>query len=220
MTSKNGLVTTIAYGLDGKVTYALEGSVFVGGAVVQWLRDEMGMIASSAESEEVALSVPDTGGVCFVPAFVGLGAPYWDSDCRGMIYGITRGTRRAHIVRAALESIALQTFDVVHAMEQDLRANIAKLCADGGASANDFLMQFQADMLGVPVERPAVTETTALGAAYLAGQFAGFYRDPDDVAAGAAPPKLFVPQADDASRAEKLSMWESVLDRVLLRKNG
>ena len=217
--SENGLITTLAASL-AEPDYALEGSVFVGGAVVQWLRDEMGMIASSAESEEVALSVPDTGGVCFVPAFVGLGAPYWDSDCRGMIYGITRGTRRAHIVRAALESIALQTFDVVHAMEQDLRANIAKLCADGGASANDFLMQFQADMLGVPVERPAVTETTALGAAYLAGQFAGFYRDPDDVAAGAAPPKLFVPQTDDASRAEKLSMWESVLDRVLLRKNG
>ena len=215
--SKNGLVTTLAASL-AKPDYVLEGSVFVGGAVVQWLRDEMGLIASSAESEKAALSVPDTGGVCFVPAFVGLGAPYWDSECRGMIYGITRGTKRAHIVRAALESVALQTFDVVHAMEQDLRADIARLCVDGGASANDFLMQFQADMLGVPVERPAVTETTALGAAYLAGLHCGFYKDLQTLADRAAPPRIFEPQADSAARAEKLSAWEAVLDRVLLRK--
>ncbi len=217
--SENGLVTTLAASLS-KPDYVLEGSVFVGGAVVQWLRDEMGLISSAAESEKLALSVPDTGGVCFVPAFVGLGAPYWDSDCRGMIYGITRGTGWAHIVRAALESVALQTFDVVHAMEQDLRANISRLCADGGASANAFLMQFQADVLGVPVERPAITETTALGAAFLAGLACGFYKDLDSVAQSAAVPTVFEPKADDAARAEKLSAWERALDRVLLRKNG
>lgn len=216
--SQNGLVTTLSATLD-EPDYVLEGSVFVGGAVVQWLRDEMGFISSSAESEKLALSVPDTGGVSFVPAFVGLGAPYWDTECRGMIYGITRGTGRAHIVRAALESIALQTFDVVHAMEQDLRADISRLCVDGGASANDFLMQFQADMLGVPVERPAVTETTALGAAYLAGLVCGFYKNLDSLAEGAEPPTVFEPKADDAARAEKLSAWESALDRVLLRGN-
>lgn len=217
--SQNGLVTTLSATLD-EPDYVLEGSVFVGGAVVQWLRDEMGLISSSAESEKLALSVPDTGGVSFVPAFVGLGAPYWDPECRGMIYGITRGTGRAHIVRAALESIALQTFDVVHAMEQDLRADISRLCVDGGASANNFLMQFQADMLGVPVERPAVTETTALGAAYLAGLACGFYKDLDALAAGAEPPTVFEPKADDAARAEKLSAWEAALGRVLLRGNG
>ncbi len=212
--SENGLVTTLAASLS-KPDYVLEGSVFVGGAVVQWLRDEMGLISSSAESETLARSVPDTGGVSFVPAFVGLGAPYWDPGCRGMIYGITRGTNRAHIVRAALESIALQTFDVVHAMEQDLRSEISELRADGGASANTFLMQFQADMLGVPVRRPAVTETTALGAARLAGISCGFYGEAD---AGGGEAALFRPQASDAVRAEKLSAWEGVLDRVLLRK--
>ena len=215
--SENGLITTLAASL-AKPDYVLEGSVFVGGAVVQWLRDEMGLLVSSAQSEEVASSVPDTGGVCFVPAFVGLGAPYWDPDCRGMIYGITRGTTRAHIVRAALESIALQVFDVVHAMEQDLRANIERLCVDGGASANDLLMQFQADMLGVPVERPATVETTALGAAYLAGLSCGFFRDVASLAEFSAGGKVFEPKMDGAARAEKLSAWESVLDRVLLRK--
>lgn len=214
--SENGLITTLSAGLE-EPDYVLEGSVFVGGAVVQWLRDEMGLVSSSAETEKIALSVPDTGGVCFVPAFVGLGAPYWDSACRGMIYGITRGTGRAHIVRAALESIALQTFDVVHAMEQDLRANIGRMRADGGASANGFLMQFQADMLGVPVERPAITETTALGAAYLAGAYCGFYEDLDTLGAGSNEPTVFLPQADDAVRAEKLSAWESALGRVLSR---
>lgn len=215
--SENGLITTLAASLS-KPDYVLEGSVFVGGAVVQWLRDEMGLLSSSAQSEEVASSVPDTGGVCFVPAFVGLGAPYWDADCRGMIYGITRGTTRAHIVRAALESIALQVFDVVHAMEQDLRANIERLCVDGGASANDFLMQFQADILGVPVERPATVETTALGAAYLAGLSCGFFSDVASLAQFAAGGKIFEPKMDGAARAEKLSAWERVLDRVLLRK--
>lgn len=214
--SQNGLVTTLAASLSSP-DYVLEGSVFVGGAVVQWLRDEMGLISSSAESEEAALSVADTGGVCFVPAFVGLGAPYWDSDCRGMIYGLTRGTTRAHIVRAALESIALQTFDVVHAMEQDLRANIERLCVDGGASANDFLMQFQADMLGVPVERPKTVETTALGAAYLAGLSCGFYKDLASLGELRGEGKTFSPKADGAVRADKLSAWERALDRALLR---
>ena len=215
--SQNGLVTTLAAGLGARPDFVLEGSVFVAGAAIQWLRDGLGLIASSAESEELARSVPDTGGVLFVPAFVGLGAPYWDSACRGMIYGITRGTGRAHIVRAALESIALQTFDVVHAMEQDLRAEISRLRADGGASANGFLMQFQADMLGVPIERPAVVETTAFGAALLAGLSCGFYADADAVAASCGPPAVFVPQAGSAARAEKLSAWEGALDRVLRR---
>ena len=214
--SQNGLITTLSASL-GRPDYVLEGSVFVGGAVVQWLRDGLGLVGTAAETEALALSVPDTGGVCFVPAFVGLGAPHWDSQCRGMLYGITRGTTRAHIVRAALESIALQTFDVVHAMEQDMRATVARLCVDGGASANAFLMQFQADILGAEVCRPAVMETTALGAAYLAGLYAGVYGSIGELRERRAGMTSFLPQMDDAARAEKLLAWEEALGRDMYR---
>ena len=214
--SQNGLITTLSASL-GKPDYVLEGSVFIGGAVVQWLRDGLGLVESAAETEELALSVPDTGGVSLVPAFVGLGAPHWDSQCRGLLCGITRGTTRAHIVRAALESIALQTFDVVHAMEQDMRTSIARLCVDGGASANGFLMQFQADMLGAEVCRPAVMETTALGAAYLAGLCSGFYKDIEMLRSRRDGMAVFRPKMDDASRAEKLLAWEEALARTMVR---
>ena len=214
--SQNGLITTLSASL-GKPDYVLEGSVFIGGAVVQWLRDGLGLVESAAETEELALSVPDTGGVSLVPAFVGLGAPHWDSQCRGLLCGITRGTTRAHIVRAALESIALQTFDVVHAMEQDMRTSIARLCVDGGASANGFLMRFQADMLGAEVCRPAVMETTALGAAYLAGLCSGFYKDIAALRSRRDGMAVFRPKMDDASRAEKLLAWEEALARTMVR---
>ena len=194
-----------------------EGSVFVAGAVVQWLRDGLGVIQTAADSERVALSVPDTGGVTVVPAFVGLGAPHWDPECRGTIGGITRGTTAAHIVRAALESVALQTFDVVHAMEQDRRAVLTRLCVDGGMSANDFLMQFQADILGTEVVRPAVQETTALGAAYLAGLACGYYRDVDSLRRNGEEARVFAPQMEDAARAEKLRAWEEALGRAMYR---
>lgn len=215
--SAHGLLTTLAASF-GEPAYAMEGSVFVAGAALQWLRDGLGVLVNSAESEELARSVSDCGGVAFVPAFVGLGAPYWDAECRGMISGITRGTTRAHIVRAALESIALQTADVVRAMERDCGAPITRICADGGASANGFLMQFQADILGVPVERAATTETTALGAACLAGLYSGFYRDVSSVDAcssdGAA---VYLPQKDDRWRAEKMQAWHLALNRARYR---
>lgn len=171
--SKNGLLTTIAWRLDGKVTYALEGSVFVAGAAIQWLRDELKLIGSAPETEELAMSVPDTCGVYLVPAFVGLGAPYWDPYTRGILTGLTRGANRNHIARAALESMAYQTYDVLHAMEEDAGIPLAELRVDGGAAANNFLLQFQADITGVPVLRPKTLETTALGAAYLAGPCSG-----------------------------------------------
>ena len=214
--SRGGLLTTLTASL-GEPDYALEGSVFVAGAVVQWLRDGLGVIQTAADSERVALSVPDTGGVTVVPAFVGLGAPHWDPECRGTIGGITRGTTAAHIVRAALESVALQTFDVVHAMEQDRRAVLTRLCVDGGMSANDFLMQFQADILGAEVVRPAVQETTALGAAYLAGLACGYYRDVDSLRRNGEEARVFVPQMEDAARAEKLRAWEEALGRAMYR---
>ena len=214
--SRGGLLTTLTASL-GEPDYALEGSVFVAGAVVQWLRDGLGVIQTAADSERVALSVPDTGGVTVVPAFVGLGAPHWDPECRGTIGGITRGTTAAHIVRAALESVALQTFDVVHAMEQDRRAVLTRLCVDGGMSANDFLMQFQADILGTEVVRPAVQETTALGAAYLAGLACGYYRDVDSLRRNGEEARVFAPQMEDAARAEKLRAWEEALGRVMYR---
>ncbi len=175
--SRNGLITTIAWGLKGKVTYALEGSVFVAGAAIQWLRDELGLISSAAETEGLCRSVADNCGVYLVPAFVGLGAPYWDPYARGVLTGLTRGANRAHIVRAAVESMAYQTCDVLRAMEQDAGIPLAELRADGGAAANAFLLQFQADITGVPVLRPSTLETTALGAAYLAGLAVGYWSD-------------------------------------------
>ena len=175
--SRNGLVSTMAWRLDGKPVYALEGSVFVAGAAVQWLRDELGLIGSAAETQALAESISDNGGVYLVPAFTGLGAPYWDMYARGVLVGLTRGTGRAQIARAALESIAYQSMDVLNAMSEDMGEKVSVLRADGGASANDFLMQFQADMLGVDVVRPRVTETTALGAAMLAGRAVGLWTD-------------------------------------------
>ena len=214
--SENGLITTLAASL-GTPDYALEGSVFVGGAVVQWLRDGLGLIKAAPETEALAESVPDTGGVVLVPAFVGLGAPHWDSECRGMLSGITRGTTREHIVRAAVESIAFQTFDMVNAMEQDLRIGIDRLCVDGGASTNNFLMQFQADILSAEVARPEISETTALGAAYLAGQYCGLYKDLDKKRESAKGMKVFRPRMSDAERTEKLRLWEEALQRTMYK---
>jgi glycerol kinase len=173
--STNRLVTTVAWKIGDRTDYALEGSVFVGGAVVQWLRDGLGIIRTSSEVEALANSVPDNGGVYFVPAFVGLGAPHWDSYARGSLFGLTRGTKAGHIARAALESIAYQVADLMDAVQTDTKTPLQELRVDGGASANDALMQFQADILGVPVVRPSMTETTALGAAFLAGLAVGFW---------------------------------------------
>jgi glycerol kinase len=179
--SEHGLLTTIAWGIDGKVEYALEGSIFVAGSAIQWLRDGLRMLKSAAESERYAEKVASTEGVYVVPAFVGLGTPYWDSDARGAVLGLTRGTQKEHFVRATLESLAYQTKDVLGAMEADSSIQLMKLRVDGGATANNFLMQFQADILGVPVERPVVLETTAMGAAYLAGLAVGFWDSKDEI---------------------------------------
>jgi len=181
--SNHGLLTTLAWGIDGKVEYALEGSIFISGAAIQWLRDGLKLLGSAAESEALATSVESSEGVYVVPAFVGLGTPYWDSEARGAVFGLTQGSNRAHFVRATLESIAYQTKDVLTAMELDSGIQLKRLRVDGGASKNDFLMQFQADVLGVPVDRPVVNETTALGAAYLAGLAVGFWRDRSEIAA-------------------------------------
>ena len=212
--SKNGLVTTIAWGLDGKVTYALEGSIFVAGAAIQWLRDEMGLLKTAPESEEAALKVSDTGGVYMVPAFVGLGAPYWDPYARGLICGITRGTTVNHVIRATLESLAYQTCDVLTAMEQDSGIKLHSLKVDGGASANNFLMQFQADMIGTEVKRPTCIETTALGAAYLAGLATGFWENLQDVQNNWSVSGSFVPKMDEAERQEKLDGWHKAVERT------
>ncbi|MDU2158560.1 FGGY-family carbohydrate kinase, partial [Clostridium sp.] len=177
----NGLLTTIAIGIDGKVQYALEGSVFVGGAVVQWLRDELRIVNDSADTEYFASKVDDNGGVYIVPAFVGLGAPHWDMYARGAILGLTRGSNRNHLIRAALESIAYQTRDLIDAMKEDVGSDLKNIKVDGGASRNKFLMQFQADILGKNVIRPIISETTALGAAYLAGIAVGFWKDREEV---------------------------------------
>ena len=211
--SQNSLLTTLAWRLDGVPTYALEGSVFIGGAVVQWLRDEMHLIASAAESEKVALSVPDTGGVFLVPAFTGLGAPYWDMYARGTIVGLTRGTGRAHIVRAALESIALQTRDVLEAMARDSGLKPSALRVDGGASANNFLMQFQADVADLGVVRPKVTETTALGAAMLAGRAVGLWKDAD-LSSIWQSDCAFTPSMPAAVREKHLALWQKAVGRA------
>ncbi|MDR1135249.1 MAG: glycerol kinase GlpK [Clostridiales Family XIII bacterium] len=206
--STSGLLTTIAWGLGGRVNYALEGSVFVAGAAVQWLRDEMKLIENSADSEEIALSVKSTEGVYLVPAFVGLGAPYWDQRARGIITGITRGSNRKHIVRAALESIAYQTHDLISAMEKDSGISIKSLKVDGGASVNKFLMQFQSDITGVMVRRPACVETTALGAAYLAGLAVGYWPDTAAILKNWRLDAEFSPGMDGEQRTELLKGWE------------
>ena len=213
--SRNGLVTTVAASVDGNAQYALEGSVFVGGAVIQWLRDELGLIRSAAESEELAAKVADTGGVYLVPAFTGLGAPWWDMYARGTIVGITRGTKREHIVRAALESIALQSADLMAAMEKDIGAPLSELRTDGGATANSLLMQFQADVLDRRVCRSAVQETTALGAAYLAGLHVGVWKDLDEIRAAWSADRVFAPQIDGAAREARLAAWHDAVQRSL-----
>ena len=209
--SKNGLVTTIAWGLDGKVTYALEGSVFVAGAAIQWLRDEMKLIASASESEEAALRVEDTAGCYVIPAFTGLGAPYWDQYARGAIVGLTRGVNRDHIIRAALESLAYQTADVIRSMEADAGIPLSTLKADGGASANNFIMQFQADIVGAPVKRPACVETTALGAAYLAGLAVGYWPDKDAVLENWRTDRVFEARMEEGKRRQKMQGWQKAV---------
>lgn len=215
--SFNGLVTTLGACAGGKPPYVLEGSVFVGGAVVQWLRDELGLISSAAESEEWARKVPDCGGVYVVPAFTGLGAPYWDSGARGLISGITRGTGKAHIIRAALEAIAYQSADLVAAMERDAGLKITSLRVDGGASANDFLLQFQSDILGVKLQRPAVVETTALGAAYLAGLACGYWSGVKELEAQRATEREFSPSMSEDNRQAALSGWRAAVARARLK---
>lgn len=209
--SKNGLVTTIAWGLDGKVTYALEGSIFVAGAAVQWLRDELKIIDSSSETESLARAVPDTNGCYVVPAFTGLGAPHWDQYARGAIVGLTRGVNKNHIIRATLESIAYQVGDVLEAMAADAQIPIQALKVDGGASANNLLMQMQADLANVPVHRPACIESTALGAAYLAGLAVGYYKDVDDIKNKWAIDQIFRPEMNEETRLEKLSGWKKAV---------
>jgi glycerol kinase len=211
--SNNNLLTTIGWSVKNKTDYMLEGSVFMGGATVQWLRDGLGIIKTAAEVEQLAASVPDTGGVVFVPAFTGLGAPYWDAYARGTILGMTRGTTKAHIARAALESIAYQTADVLEAMHKDSGIALSELRVDGGAARNDLLMQFQADVLGVSVVRPQVTETTALGAAYLAGLGIGFWQSPDEIASQWKVEHKFEPQMSEDERKTKLSLWRRGIER-------
>ncbi|MGI6732952.1 MAG: glycerol kinase GlpK [Anaerovoracaceae bacterium] len=211
--SKNGLLTTIAWGINDEVYYALEGSVFVAGAAVQWLRDELKIIEKSSDTEAMARSVPDTNGVYFVPAFVGLGAPYWDPYARGIITGLTRGVNRNHLVRATLEAIAYQTRDVLEAMQEDSGIRLAALKVDGGASENRFLMQFQADIIGTQVERPVNTESTALGAAYLAGLAAGYWSSLEDVAMNRSIDKVFEPSMDKDRRTELLQGWHKAVSR-------
>ncbi len=213
--SQNGLITTIAATADGSVQYALEGSVFVGGAVIQWLRDEMRFLAESRDAEYYAGKVPDTAGVYLVPAFAGLGAPYWDMYARGCIVGLTRGTKREHIIRAAQESIAYQSYDLVRAMEKDTGAGLKELKADGGASRDAFLMQFQADILGAQVCRPAIRETTALGAAYLAGLATGVWQNIDEIKALWRCDIRFTPAMAQEKAAELLAGWHKAVGRSL-----
>jgi len=213
--SQSGLLTTIAWGVNGKVEYALEGSIFIAGAVVQWLRDELRIIDNSAQSEEYATKVEDTNGVFLVPAFVGLGAPYWDMYARGVIVGLTRGAKREHIIRAALESIAYQTRDVLEAMQKDSGITLTNLKVDGGAVANNFLMQFQSDILGVPVSRPKVTETTALGAAYLAGLAVGYWKGMDEIASKWQIDREFKPAMAMEVREKLYAGWKKAVKRAL-----
>jgi len=213
--SESGLLTTIAWGVNGKVEYALEGSIFIAGAVVQWLRDELRILDNAAQSEELATKVQDNNGVYLVPAFVGLGAPYWDMYARGTIVGLTRGAKREHIVRAALESICYQTRDVLEAMQKDSGITLKNLKVDGGAVANNFLMQFQSDILGVPVDRPKVIETTALGAAYLAGLAVGYWKDKDDIASKWQIDRTFQPEMDSENREKLYKGWKKAVERAL-----
>lgn len=209
--SRNGLVTTIAWGLDGKVTYALEGSIFVAGAAIQWLRDEMGFISRASDSEELARKVKDTNGCYVVPAFTGLGAPYWDPYARGTIVGLTRGVNRCHVVRATLDSIAYQVNDVLEAMYEDSGIHLNALKVDGGASANDYLMQMQSDIINVPVIRPCCVETTALGAAYLAGLAVGYWQTAEDIVGNVQIDRDFQPKMQEQERRGLLDGWRKAV---------
>ena len=216
--SKNNLLTTIAWKIDDDVVYALEGSIYVGGSVVQWLRDGLGFITSSSEVEDLASTVPDSGGVYFVPALTGLAAPYWDQYARGTIVGITRGTTRAHIARAALDGIAFQTYDIAQAMAKDMNASLTELKVDGGASRNNLLMQSQADILGIKVVRPRITETTALGAAYLAGLAVGFWKSIDEIKSQWQVERCFEPIADSKEIEEAKAGWADAIGRTLTKR--
>lgn len=209
--SRNGLITTIAWGVGNKVQYALEGSVFISGATIQWLRDELKLLDNAAESEKHARMVEDTAGAYVVPAFTGLGAPYWDSYARGAIMGLTRGVNKNHIIRAALESMAYQTTDLMAAMEEDMGHPLQKFKVDGGASANDFLLEFQADIMNMPVYRPQCIETTSLGAAYLAGLATGYWKNRDDILSNWQIDRIFKPDMDQKKRAELLDGWHKAV---------
>lgn len=212
--SNNGLLSTIAWGIDGKVTYALEGSVYVAGAAIQWLRDELKILDDSPESEFFATRVKNTNGCYVVPAFTGLGAPYWDPYARGAILGLTRGVNKFHIVRATLESLAFQTSDVLHAMQLDSGIHLCHLKVDGGASKNNFLMQFQADIINTPVCRPSCVETTAMGAAYLAGLATSFWKDRGDVISNLGVDREFMPSMDEKLRLEHIDGWHQAVNAV------
>ena len=209
--STNGLVTTIAWGIDEKVYYALEGSIFIGGASVQWLRDELRLIDSAEDSEYMARKVPDTSGCYVVPAFTGLGAPYWNQYARGTIVGLTRGVNKYHIIRATLEAITYQVSDVLQAMEADSGITLSALKVDGGASANNFLMQTQADVIQTPVNRPLCLETTALGAAYLAGLAVSYWKDMDEIRSNAQIERIFEPQITEEEKNERVRGWEKAV---------
>jgi len=211
--SRNRLLTTVAWQRGGKTAYALEGSVFIAGAAIQWLRDGLGLIARAADIDALAASVPDAGGVHFVPALSGLGAPYWDPNARGTIVGITRGTTKAHLARATLEAIAFQSAELIEAMAADSGIPLAELRVDGGATASNLLMQMQADLLGVPVVRPTVTETTALGAAYLAGLATGFWKDEAEIAALWSRDRVFEPTLSRGESAARLTEWKRAVER-------
>ncbi len=216
--SESGLLTTIAWGIDGKVTYALEGSVFVAGSAIQWLRDGLRMLKKSSDSEEYAKRVDSTDNVYFVPAFVGLGTPYWDSDARGSIFGLTRGTTKEHFIRATLESLAYQTKDVLDTMEKDSGVKVEALRVDGGAVGNEFLMQFQSDMLNLPVELAKLNETTALGAAYLAGIATGFWKDVDELCAMRESQKIYEPDMNEETRKRLYRGWEKAVEATRMFK--
>lgn len=213
--SQNGLLTTVAWGLDGKVHYALEGSIFVAGAAIQWLRDELRLIESAGDSEYMARKVPDTNGCYVVPAFTGLGGPHWDAYARGAILGLTRGVNKYHIIRATLDSIAYQVLDVLKAMEADAGVKLSSLKVDGGASANNYLMQFQSDITGAPVMRPRCVETTATGAAYLAGLAVGYWKDLQDIRSNWAIDRTFCPEITEEDRSQRINGWNRAVQRSL-----
>ena len=213
--SKNGLLTTVAWGIGNEVNYALEGSVFISGASIQWLRDEMGLLGNAARSEEMARSVEDTAGAYLIPAFTGLGAPYWDPYARGAIMGLTRGVNKNHIVRAALESMAYQTYDLMTAMTEDTGRPISTFKVDGGAAANDFLLEFQADILGMPLCRPECIETTSLGAAYLAGLATGYWSSREDITSNWRIDKVFEPSMEKEKKDRLISGWHEAVGRTL-----